>query len=71
MYYIITSRGLCKSVGTNYEQAMENYRRIFAYWKKLYYREPSRTDLIRTDYGDPDPTYNTGKNGLRFCMIAG
>ena len=70
MYYILTSRGLCKAIGTNYEQAMEKYRLVSAFWKKLYYRTSSSLDLKRTDYGEPDPTYRNGKNGLRFCMVA-
>ncbi len=71
MYYIITSRGVCKAIGTNYAEAMENYARFTAYWKKLYYRTASSIDLKRTDYGEPDPTYRNGKNGLRFCVMAG
>lgn len=71
MYYIITSRGICKAIGTNYKEAMENYARFVAAWKKLIWREPSRVDVVRTDFGAPDPEIRTGRNGLRFMVMAG
>lgn len=69
MYYIITSRGQ-QFQFTNEDSAVQCYRTTEAFEKRLYYRDNQGLHLKAINYGKPDPKVKTGKNGLRFMIMA-
>ena len=70
MYWVVTSRGF-KKYFTHYKDALAKFNELRAEHKWIYYRTASSCGIEKHEIGEPDPIYKTGKNGLRFCMIAG